>query len=80
MKTYRYSTVVERDGSVHLSGLPAEKEIEIMILERTGAPEEMQEWLSDIRSRHPFAAMEKEEILSLLRQTRESVWAERHES
>ncbi|NJN80912.1 MAG: hypothetical protein HC802_00530 [Caldilineaceae bacterium] len=80
MATYRYNTVVEKDGSVHLSGLPPEKEIEIVILDRSDDIEEMKNWLADIRGRHPLAAMDKDEILNLLRDTRESVWAERHES
>jgi len=79
MKTYRFSTVVEKDDSVHLSGLPPEQEVEIVILERTELSDEMQDWLSDIRDRHPFAQMEKEEILPALRQTRDVVWAQRHE-
>ena len=64
---------------VHLSGLPAEKGIEVVILERAGASEEVQAWLRDIRERHPFATMEKEQILKVLRETREEVWVERHE-
>jgi hypothetical protein len=80
MKSYHFSTVVESDGSVRISGLPPQKEVEIVVLERTGLPEEMQKWLDDIRVRHPFAKMSKEEILATLRQTRETVWAERHES
>lgn len=80
MKSYRYSTVVERDGSVHLSGLPPQAEVEIVVLERTNLSEEMQNWLDDVQARHPFAKMSKEEILEILRQTRETVWAERHES
>jgi hypothetical protein len=80
MKTYRFNTTVEKDGSVHLSGLPPHQEVEIVILERAGLSQEVQEWLGDIRSRHPFAKMSKEEILKLLRQTRETVWDERHEN
>jgi len=75
MKSYHFNAVVETDGSVHLSGLPPQKEVEIVVLERTRLPEEMQNWLNDIRERHPFAKMSKAEILEILRQTRESVWA-----
>jgi hypothetical protein len=80
MKSYRFRTVVEPDGSVHLSGLPPEQEVEIVVLERPVLPAEMQEWLDDVRARHPFARISKEEILEALRQTREIVWAERHET
>jgi hypothetical protein len=78
MKTYHFNTVVETDGSVRLSGLPPHKEVEVVVLERAGLSVEMQNWLSDIRARHPFAKMSKEEILTILRRTRETVWAERH--
>jgi hypothetical protein len=80
MKAYHFNTVVEKDGSVHLSGLPPQTEVEIIVLERTDLPEELQQWLHDIRARHPFAKMSKEEILKTLRQTRETVWSERHAS
>jgi hypothetical protein len=80
MKSYHFNTVVEADGTIRISGLPPQQEVEIIVLERTGLPEEMQNWLDDIRARHPFAKMSKEEILQTLRQTRETVWAERHES
>jgi hypothetical protein len=69
---------VETDGSVHLSSLPPQKEVEIVVLERASLSEEMQNWLDDIRGRHPFAKMSKEEILEILRQTRKTVWNERH--
>jgi hypothetical protein len=39
--------------------------------------EEWQDWMNDIRSRHPFAKMSKEEILIILRKTREEVSTER---
>ena len=78
METYHFTAVVETDGSVHLSGLPPRKEVEIVVLEGADLPEEMRGWLIDIRARHPFATMSKEEILKTLRRTRETVWAERH--
>ena len=80
MKTYHFSTVVETDGSVHLSGLPPHKEVEVVVLERTESSEAMRNWFSDIRTRHPFAKMSKAEILEALRSTREAVWVKRHES
>ena len=78
METYHFKTVVDTDGSVRLSGLPPQKEVEIVVLERSELPEEIQSWLSDIRARHPFAKMSKQEILEALRRTRETVWTERH--
>jgi len=80
MKTYHFETIVERDGSVRLSGLPPSQPVEVVVLERPGVPGELQEWLRDVRKRHPFAKMSKEEILESLRQTRAMVWTERHES
>ena len=70
---YYFRAIVEEDGSVLLSGLPPQKEVEIIVQERTSLPEEMQKWLDDIRKRHPFAKMSKEEILQALRQTRETI-------
>ena len=80
MEIYHFKEIVAKDGSVHLSGLPPTKEVEIVVLERTGLSEEIQQWLCDIRGRHPFAKMSKEEILKTLRRTREMVWIERHAS
>jgi len=78
METFHFKEIVAMDGSVRLFGLPPAKEVEIVVLERTGLPEEIQHWLSDIRDRHPFAKMSKDEILKALRRTRETVWGERH--
>ena len=78
METYHFKEVVEMDGSVRLWGLPPDKEVEIGVLERTELPEEIQHWLSEVRARHPFAKMSKQEILEALRRTRETVWTERH--
>lgn len=80
MKTYHFETVVERDGSVRLSGLPPSQQVEVVVLERSGELGELQEWLRDVRQRHPFATMSKDEILESLRQTRAAVWTERHAS
>lgn len=80
MKSYHFDTIVENDGSVHLKGLPPRQQVEIVVLARPALPDELQNWLEDIRGRHPFAKMSKNEILEVLRQTREDVWAERYES
>lgn len=86
MKTYHFDAVVEADGSVRLSGLPPQQKVEIVVLESTDTinwtdfPQELQDWLQDLRTRHPFTKMSKEEILKALRKTREEVWAEQHES
>ncbi len=80
MKSFHFNKVVEEDGSIHLSGLPPHREVEVVILDRDGLSIEFQNWLDDIRTRHPFAKMSKEEILTILRNTREEVAAERHAS
>jgi len=54
------------------------KEVDTVVKERVGLPNEMQNWLIDIRKNHPFAKMDKDEILKSLRKTRNTVWAERH--
>ena len=78
MEAYHFKTTVAADGSIVLSGLPASREVEIVVIERKGLSNEMQAWFQDIRTRHPFAKMSKEEILQALRKTRETVWAEQH--
>lgn len=79
MGKYHYTTVVEADGSILLSGLPPHQEVEIVIVEpKSLSDEEMRSWLQDIRSRHPFAQMSKDQVLTELRRTREIVWSERH--
>ncbi len=78
MDAYHFKTVVQADGSVVLSGLPPSQEVEVVVVERKELPAETMEWFRDVRSRHPFAKMSKDEILKALRKTREEVWAERH--
>ena len=79
MEKYHYKTVVEADGSILLSGLPPHQEVEVVIIEpKELSDDEMRSWFQDIRARHPFAKMSKDEILRELRKTREIVWAERH--
>lgn len=80
MDAYHFKTVVQTDGSIVLSGLPPSQEVEIVVIERKGLSDEMKAWFQDIRSRHPFAKMTKDEVLTALRKTRELVWAERHAS
>jgi len=78
MRTCQFTKVVEMDGSILLSGLPPHKEVEIVVLESSNLPGEMESWLEDIRARHPFAHKNKQEILQTLRETRDVVWDERH--
>ena len=78
METYHFKTVVATDGSLVLSGLPASQEVEVVVVERKGLSGEMRSWFRDIRTRHPFAKMSKDEILKALQETRETVWTERH--
>ena len=78
MEAYHFKTTVQADGSVILSGLPPRQEVEVVVVERKGLSEEMQIWFQDIRARHPFAQMSKDEILKTLRKTRETVWTDRH--
>jgi hypothetical protein len=73
MKAYRFSAIVEKDGTLCLTGLPPDKEVEVVVMEQAGLPPEIQDWLADIRTRHPFAKMTKEQILEALRQTRAAV-------
>jgi hypothetical protein len=80
LKTYCLNTIIGMDGSVHLFDLPPHQEVESVVLDPASLSEEMQNWLSDLRNRHPFAKMSKEEILMALRNTRTTVSDDRHES
>jgi hypothetical protein len=80
MQTYHFKKKVGSDGSLRLSELPPNIDVEVVVLniEPSDIRVDLQQWLADIRSRHPFANMSKEEILKQLRNTRDTVWAERH--
>jgi hypothetical protein len=82
MQTYYFQKRVEADGSVNLSDLPPNAQVEIVVvnLDPTDVRAEMQAWMAEVRAHHPFARMSKAEILKALRQTREQVWKERHEN
>jgi hypothetical protein len=80
MQTYHFKKTVGPDGSLKLSELPPNIEVEVVVLniEPSEIQADMQQWFADIRTRHPFTKMSKEEILRELRNTRETVWAKRH--
>jgi hypothetical protein len=79
MKAYHFRKIVGEDGSIVLSNLPPHQEVEIIVLQQVSSESagEIKQWLADIRQRHPFAKMSKAEILKVLRETRDKVWAER---
>jgi hypothetical protein len=78
---YHVKTRVNADGSVNLHDLPPLQDVDIVVLKRepSDLQEEMASWFAEVRARHPFATMTKDEILKVLRKTREEVWQERHE-
>lgn len=80
MLTYHITTRVQSDGSVKLQNLPPDHRVEIFVVEpeQNDVQADMAAWFADVRARHPFANMTKDEILNILRQTREEVWNERH--
>jgi hypothetical protein len=80
--TYHFKTRVNADGSVSLRNLPPLQDVEILVLkqEPSNIQAEMASWFTEVRTRHPFATMTKDEILTVLRKTREEVWQERHEN
>ena len=82
MKTHHFKKTVGVDGTVQLSDLPPYKEVEIVVLypEPEDWQAEFERWLADLRTHHPLVGRSKADILKELRQTRESVWAERHAS
>ncbi|OQY42405.1 MAG: hypothetical protein B6242_16225 [Anaerolineaceae bacterium 4572_78] len=80
MKTHHFKQIVNSDGTITLSGLPAFKEIEIVVMypDPFDLQEEMKRWFAEVRKDHPFANMSEDEIIQELRKTREIVWEERH--
>lgn len=81
MKVYHFRKTVDVNGTIQLSDLPPYKEVEIVVLypELADWQAEFKRWSADIRTRHPFAKMNKADILKELRRTREIVWAEARE-
>jgi hypothetical protein len=63
-------------GMLSVSGLPCYKENDVEDSEFLDWQKELDRWLADIRSRHPFASMNKNDILRELRKTREMVSSE----
>jgi len=78
MQTYHFKETVNSKGMITLSGLPAHKEVAVVVMypEPFDFQKEMKRWMDDIRERHPYAKMSKEEVLEQLRQTREVVYDE----
>jgi acyl-CoA hydrolase len=75
MQTYHFDEIVSDEGVVTLSGLPPMAKVAIVVIcpEPHDFQEEMKRWMDDLRQRHPFAKMSKEEILVELRKTRERI-------
>ena len=80
MVTYHVNTLVQADGSVRLQNLPPNQRVEIFVMqpEPNEIQADMAAWFADVRMRHPFTRMTKDEILSILRRTRDEAWNERH--
>jgi hypothetical protein len=78
MQTYHFDEVVSSEGVVMLSGLPPLENVAIVVIDKKQSDFQklMKQWMHDIRQRHPFANMSKEEIMKHLRQTREEVYDE----
>jgi uncharacterized protein (DUF885 family) len=78
MQTYHFDEVVNDEGVVMLSGLPALAKVAIVVVypEPQDIQQEMKQLMHAIRQDHPFMNMSKEEILLKLRQTREEVCEE----
>ncbi len=84
MSRYYFRKVVDADGSIVLSGLPPSQEVQVIVVgqDRKGKEfaEEMRSLIERVWATHPFAQMSEEEIVKKLRETREVVAAERHET
>ncbi|MCP4107435.1 MAG: hypothetical protein GY749_18130 [Desulfobacteraceae bacterium] len=76
MQTYHLKKATDNDGKMIISGLPPSEEFTILLLhsESPEWQERMKQWMNDLREHHPFAEMNKDEILRQLEKTREEVW------
>ncbi|MCP4112563.1 MAG: hypothetical protein GY749_44725 [Desulfobacteraceae bacterium] len=76
MQTYHFKKIADSNGKITISGLPPLEEVTILALHSGPSEwqEKMKQLMNDIRQNHPFAEMNKDEILRQLRKTREEVW------
>jgi len=80
MKAFHLKKHVDENGSIGISELPPGEDVDVIVLfpEPSDLRSAMEEWITEDRGHHPFANMSKDEILAKLRETRDSVWNERH--
>lgn len=74
MKTVYIKTRVAADGSLTITDLPPDTDVMVAVQPNdTMAYNEVWAELRESMKTHPFATMSREEILAVLRQTREEV-------
>ncbi len=76
MRTYHFDeVVVNDDGVVTIAGLPPLAKVAVMVVnpEPFDWQETMRQWMAEMKH-HPFARIDKQEILERLRQSREKVY------
>ncbi len=79
MQTRHYSTRISDDGTVLVEGLPPNTAAEVIVLYRD--PDDLLQTIDTIAETlkdHPFKTMSKEEISTVLRETREQLWNEQY--
>jgi hypothetical protein len=78
MQTYHFDEiVVNNDGVLTLEGLPPSAKVAVMVInpEPFDWQETMRQWIAEMKH-HPFARMDRQEILKCLRQSREKIYEE----
>lgn len=76
MKALYLCKRVGNDGSLTLTDLPPDLELEITLKPRSNAPTlttQWAEWCADVRQTHDFATMTRDDVLAALQRTRDEV-------
>ena len=76
MKTVILNERIGSDGSLTLTDLPPDQDVMVVVQPRNGntnLADDWAQWFVEVRQTHDFASMTREEILEVLRRTREEV-------
>ena len=76
MKTVILNERIGSDGSLLLTDLPPDQDVMVVVQPRNGntnLADDWAQWFAEVRQTHDFASMSREEILEVLRRTREEV-------
>ena len=76
MKTLNFKKTVDPNGSIFLSDLPPNMEVEVAIAEVVSAEKTLAALRREFRKKSPLVNMSREEVLAHLRKTREQIFDE----